>query len=54
MSAPSTVSEATSRMATDIPPSITTPDRVETRIGALDFTDGLPRIAGVRRRSGQR
>src|SRR6188472_3600290 len=28
--------------AADIPPSITTPDRVETRIGPLDFKDGLP------------
>jgi hypothetical protein len=25
-----------------IPPSITTPDKVETRIGTLDFKDGLP------------
>ncbi len=25
-----------------IPPSLTTPDKVETRIGALDFKDGLP------------
>ena len=25
-----------------IPPSITTPDRVETRIGTLDFRDGAP------------
>ena len=29
-------------MATDIPTSITTPDRVETRIGALKFFDGFP------------
>jgi len=27
---------------TTIPPSITTPDKVETRIGTLDFKDGLP------------
>lgn len=27
---------------TDIPASITTPDRVETRIGTLEFTDGMP------------
>lgn len=31
-----------SRMATDIPASITTPDSVETRLGTLTFFDGLP------------
>jgi hypothetical protein len=30
------------KMATDIPPSITTPDVVETRLGTLRFFDGLP------------
>ena len=25
-----------------IPPAITTPDKVETRIGRLDFKDGMP------------
>jgi hypothetical protein len=30
------------KMATDIPAAITTQDRVETRIGALKFFDGLP------------
>jgi hypothetical protein len=30
------------KMATDIPVSITTPDRVETRIGTLEFFDGFP------------
>src|SRR4051812_11229466 len=25
-----------------IPPSITTPDKVETRLGTLDFKDGMP------------
>jgi hypothetical protein len=30
------------KMATDIPTSITTPDVVETRLGALRFFDGLP------------
>ena len=29
-------------MATDIPASITTPDRVETRLGTLEFFDGFP------------
>ncbi|MCO6424180.1 DUF1254 domain-containing protein [Sinorhizobium meliloti] len=28
--------------ASDVPPSITTPDKVETRIGPLDFRDGAP------------
>jgi hypothetical protein len=28
--------------AADIPPEITTPDKVETHIGTLDFKDGLP------------
>jgi len=30
------------RMATEIPAAITTPDRVETRIGTLEFFDGFP------------
>jgi hypothetical protein len=30
------------KMATDIPPEITTPDKVETRLGTLDFFDGYP------------
>ena len=30
------------RMASDIPTSVTTPDRVETRIGTLEFFDGFP------------
>jgi hypothetical protein len=30
------------RMTTDIPESITTPDRVETRLGTLSFFDGYP------------
>jgi hypothetical protein len=30
------------KMTTDIPASITTPDRVETRIGTLEFFDGIP------------
>jgi hypothetical protein len=35
-------SDARPAMATDIPASITTPDRVETRIGTLEFFDGFP------------
>jgi hypothetical protein len=30
------------KMTTDIPPDITTPDSVETRLGTLKFTDGYP------------
>jgi hypothetical protein len=30
------------KMTTRIPPEIMTPDRVETRIGALEFFDGIP------------
>ena len=30
------------KMTTDIPPEITTPDSVKTRIGTLKFRDGFP------------
>jgi len=30
------------KMTTDIPPEITTPDSVDTRIGTLKFFDGFP------------
>jgi hypothetical protein len=30
------------KMTTDIPPSLVTPNTVETRIGSLKFTDGFP------------
>ena len=30
------------KMTTDIPMSVTTPDKVETSIGTLEFTDGFP------------
>jgi len=33
----------------DVPPSITTPDSVETRIGPLKFFDGLPDDATVQK-----
>jgi hypothetical protein len=33
---------AATQTAPAIPPSITTPDKVETRIGTLDFKDGAP------------
>jgi hypothetical protein len=36
---------AAAQTATAIPPSITTPDKVETRIGTLDFKDGAPSAA---------
>ncbi len=35
------------RMATDIPVAITTPERVETRIGTLEFFDGFPTAGTV-------
>ncbi len=35
------------KMATEIPAAITTPDRVETRLGTLTFFDGLPDDATV-------
>ena len=35
------------KMTTDIPPSITMPDTVETRIGTLKFFDGFPDKATV-------
>ncbi|MBK5400784.1 DUF1254 domain-containing protein [Pseudomonas sp. TH39(2020)] len=33
---------AKGQTATEIPPAITTPDRLETRIGTLEFKDGAP------------
>lgn len=35
------------KMTTDIPPEITTPDSVETRLGTLKFFDGFPDKATV-------
>lgn len=35
------------KMSTDIPADITTPDKVETRLGTLNFIDGLPDEATV-------
>jgi hypothetical protein len=35
--------------AADIPPAITTPDKVETRLGALEFNDGAPTKDAVAR-----
>jgi hypothetical protein len=34
-------------MSTDIPPEITTPDSVETRLGTLKFFDGFPDKATI-------
>ena len=36
---------AAAQTATAIPPAITTPDKVETRIGTLEFKDGAPSAA---------
>ncbi|MBR1237673.1 hypothetical protein [Bradyrhizobium sp. AUGA SZCCT0182] len=33
---------ATAQTAPAISPAISTPDKVETRIGTLDFKDGMP------------
>ena len=38
---------AARKMQTEIPPEITTPDSVETSLGTLKFTDGLPDKATV-------
>jgi hypothetical protein len=35
---------AAAQKATGIPPELTTPDQVETRIGTLDFKDGAPTV----------
>jgi hypothetical protein len=37
------------KMTTDIPPAITTPDTVETRLGTLKFFDGFPDDATVQK-----
>ena len=37
------------KMTTPIPPSITTPDTVETSLGTLRFADGLPDEATVQK-----
>jgi hypothetical protein len=42
-----TAVQAKPKMATEIPASITTPDRVETRLGTLKFFDGFPDDATV-------
>ena len=39
---PLTAAAESPKYATDIPPSITTPDSVKTRIGTLRFFDGMP------------
>jgi hypothetical protein len=38
------VSKVSGQLAIEIPPSIVTPDKVETRIGALEFKDGAPTV----------
>jgi hypothetical protein len=35
------------KFATDIPPAVTTPNKIDTRIGTLKFTDGFPDDATV-------
>jgi hypothetical protein len=41
--------QAKYKMTTYIPPSITTPDKVETRLGTLRFFDGFPDAATVQK-----
>ena len=41
--------KSTARMATDIPPAITMPDTVQTRLGTLAFKDGFPDDATVQK-----
>src|SRR5580692_4996109 len=54
-SAPSSITTSqtqappTMKMTAPIPPSITTPDSVDTRIGTLKFTDGFPADATVQK-----
>jgi hypothetical protein len=36
-------SQVTAQTASAIPQAITTPDKVETRLGTLEFRDGAPR-----------
>jgi hypothetical protein len=36
------VTASAQTMTTDMPPAIRTPDRVETRLGTLNFKDGVP------------
>ena len=38
------VAKASGQAATEIPPSIITPDQVETHIGTLEFKDGAPTV----------
>ena len=42
LTAPIAVSQTAPKYSAKVPPYITTPDRVETRIGTLRFFDGLP------------
>ena len=36
------VTASAETMTTDMPTAITTPDRVESRLGTLNFKDGMP------------
>jgi hypothetical protein len=44
-----TMTASAQKMKTDIPPAITTPDKVETSIGTLEFKDGAPNAATVQK-----
>ena len=41
--------QASTKTTPGIPPSITTPDRVRTRIGTLEFKDGAPSLGTARK-----
>ncbi|WP_419662272.1 conserved uncharacterized protein, DUF1214 and DUF1254 [Desulfosarcina variabilis str. Montpellier] len=44
-----TVPPAKIRMTTEMPPSITVPDKIDSRIGRLEFFDGFPTAQTVKR-----
>ena len=45
------LSAASPLLAAELPPSITTPDKVESSVGTLDFKDGAPSTRAVHLRS---
>ncbi len=48
-SEPGTRTASTAKYAADVPASIVTPDTVQTRVGTLKFSDGLPDDDTVRK-----
>lgn len=37
------------KMSTEIPEDITTPDNIQTRVGALNFFDGMPDVESAQK-----